>query len=111
MSKGSGGARPTGRKRASARPSGAGEAPETSDESAIPFEEAIERLESIVDRLESGELALEDSLVAFEEGVALSRGCAKQLDSAERRIEELVSDGGELIARPFAPERAPGEED
>jgi exodeoxyribonuclease VII small subunit len=68
---------------------------------ALPFEQAIERLEGLVERLEDGELDLEASLAAFEEGVALSKGCAGQLDAAERRIEILVKEGGETLARPF----------
>ena len=72
-----------------------------SEPDALPFEQAIERLEALVERLEDGELDLEASLSAFEEGVALSRRCAGQLDVAERRIEILVKEGGETLARPF----------
>ncbi len=68
---------------------------------APSFEGALERLESIVDRLESGELPLEEALAAFEEGVALSRRCAAELDAAERRIEVLVEQNGALAAEPF----------
>lgn len=67
----------------------------------LPFEEAIERLEQVVDQLEDGELDLEASLAAFEQGVALSRRCAEQLDAAERKIEVLVEAGGETLARPL----------
>jgi len=67
----------------------------------LPFEAAMERLESLVDRLEDGELDLEQSLAAFEEGVALSRRAARQLEEAERRIEVLMREGGEWVARPF----------
>ena len=67
----------------------------------VSFEGALERLEGIVDRLESGDLPLEDALAAFEEGVALSRRCASELDAAERRIEVLVEQGGALAAEPF----------
>ena len=67
----------------------------------LAFEQAIERLEGIVERLEDGDLDLEASLAAFEEGVALSKRCAGQLDAAERRIEILVKEGGETLARPF----------
>ncbi len=65
------------------------------------FEEALARLEQIVDELESGELGLEASLAAFEEGVSLSRRCSGQLDDAERRIEVLVDEDGELRAEPL----------
>ena len=67
----------------------------------LPFEQAIEQLEGVVENLEDGELDLEAALVAFEQGVALSKHCAGQLESAERRIEVLVEQGGELLARPF----------
>ncbi|HEY8156759.1 MAG TPA: exodeoxyribonuclease VII small subunit [Myxococcota bacterium] len=69
------------------------------------FESALEQLEAIVDRLEQGDLELEDALRAFEAGVALTRRCASQLTDAERRIEVLVREGESWVARPFeAPE-------
>ena len=77
------------------------------DTSALPFEEAIEQLEHVVDQLEDGELDLEASLVAFERGVALSRRCSEQLDAAERRIEVLVEAGGETLVRPLQGEGDP----
>jgi exodeoxyribonuclease VII small subunit len=70
-------------------------------EAETSFESGLERLEAIVDRLEQGELPLEEALAAFEEGVALTRRCAGQLEVAERRIEELVKDGDNWLARPF----------
>ncbi len=73
----------------------------------LSFEQAIGRLETIVDRLEGGELSLEDSLQAFEEGVGLSRRCAEQLDAAESRVEQLVGDNeGGWHAKPFELEPA-----
>ena len=60
--------------------------------SDIKFEDALERLERIVDQLEAGNLALEDSLKVFEEGVGLARRCAKYLEEAEKRIELLTRD-------------------
>jgi exodeoxyribonuclease VII small subunit len=65
------------------------------------FETSLEQLEAIVDRLEQGDLELEDALRAFEAGVALTRRCAKQLTDAERRIEVLVREGESWVARPF----------
>ena len=67
----------------------------------LTFETALERLETLVDRLERGDLELEGALAAFEEGVRLSRHCADQLEHVERRIEELVEEGGEWLKRPF----------
>jgi exodeoxyribonuclease VII small subunit len=60
-------------------------------EAASSFERSLERLHEIVERLESGELDLEASLVLFEEGVRLSRTSQARLDSAEKRIEELLA--------------------
>jgi len=65
------------------------------------FEAALERLHQIVERLESGELDLEESLVLFEEGVRLSRTSQARLNSAEKRIEELlaVDQNGQPVVR------------
>lgn len=76
-------------------------APDKGTEDETSFEQALERLEALVDRLEQGDLPLEDALAAFEEGVALTRRCAGELDTAERRIEELVRDGEKWLVRPF----------
>jgi exodeoxyribonuclease VII small subunit len=58
-------------------------------EAELSFEQALERLESIVDQLESGQLTLEQSLTFYEEGVRLSRQLTLRLDEAEKRIERL----------------------
>jgi exodeoxyribonuclease VII small subunit len=71
----------------------------------IKFEDALTRLEGIVEELENGELSLEESLVIFEEGIKLSRVCTKQLDEIERKIEILIKgENGELHVMPFAEE-------
>jgi len=57
------------------------------------FESAIAELETIVKRLEDGDLALDQSLALYERGVALSRYCHDQLGAAERRIEQLTDRG------------------
>ncbi|MBS1106010.1 MAG: exodeoxyribonuclease small subunit [Deltaproteobacteria bacterium] len=67
----------------------------------LSFEDALDRLEAIVDRLERGELALEDALATFEEGVGLSRRLGEQLGGAERRVEELLREGAGLATRPL----------
>jgi exodeoxyribonuclease VII small subunit len=54
------------------------------------FEEAIERLENIVEDLEGGSLTLEESIARYEEGVRLSKRLTQTLDEAEKRIERLV---------------------
>jgi exodeoxyribonuclease VII small subunit len=73
------------------------------------FEDALEKLEEIVKRMEAGEMTLEESLKAFEEGIKLARFCAKKLDEADRRVELLLRQEGELVTKPFAEEeREPG---
>jgi exodeoxyribonuclease VII small subunit len=66
-----------------------------------PFEEVMERLQTVVEQLEEGDLPLEASLAMFEEGVRLSRAGAKRLDEAERRVEELLAAGDELQTSPL----------
>ena len=80
--------------------------PEVATDS-LSFEEALERLEGIVDRLEQGDLELEEALGAFEKGVALTRRCAGQLDDAGRRIDVLVKEGEKWLTRPFDEGEAP----
>lgn len=61
------------------------------DSGALPsFEDALKRLETIVEELESGELSLEDSIARYEEGMKLSRRLTQTLDEAEKRIERLA---------------------
>ena len=55
----------------------------------ISFEQALEQLTSLVEKLESGELPLEESVAAFEQGVKLSRRCEALLDKAEQRLQVL----------------------
>ena len=71
------------------------------DTSIKDFEAAIAELESIVKKLEEGELPLEQSLALYERGVQLSRFCHARLEDAERRIE-LLSERGELKPAPAA---------
>lgn len=61
------------------------------DAGAAPsFEASIQRLSEIVSSLEKGDLPLEESLALFEEGVRLSRASQEKLDSAQKRVEELL---------------------
>lgn len=69
------------------------------------FEKALKRLEEIVNKLESGDLPLDESLKIFEEGVKLSRFCAKKLDEAERKVEVLLkNEKGKFTTKPFSEE-------
>ncbi len=71
------------------------------------FEESLKKLESIVEELEKGDLALEDSLKLFEEGVGLSTACKKELDEAEGKVEMLVKQrDGSLKPEPFLSDKS-----
>jgi len=65
------------------------------------FEEALEKLEEIVRKMESGDLTLEESLKAFEEGIRLSRLCSQKIDEAERRVEVLLKTQNGFDVKPF----------
>jgi exodeoxyribonuclease VII small subunit len=56
----------------------------------IKFEKALEKLEKIVEDLESGDISLDEALKKYEEGVELSRACQKKLQQAEKKIEILT---------------------
>jgi len=78
--------------------------------SDMKFEDALQRLERIVDALEAGNLGLEESLKVFEEGVGLARRCAKDLEEAEKRVELLTRDeSGALRTAPLPPDLEEGE--
>ena len=62
-------------------------------ESDIDFEAALEELEALVGKMETGKLSLEDSLAAFERGVNLTRQCQVALDNAKLRVNALMPDG------------------
>ncbi len=71
------------------------------------FDQVLERLRTVVERLEQGNLSLEESLKVFEEGVSLARKGHTLLEAAEKRVEVLVRGPGDAdVAVPF--ERAPG---
>lgn len=57
------------------------------------FEESLKKLEKIVEKLEDGNVNLDDSIKSFEEGVALVKECQKQLSEAEIKIQTLLKDG------------------
>ncbi len=73
----------------------------------VTFETAMEKLETIVKRLESDAVSLEESLALFEEGVHLGRLCSRKLDEVDRKIQILLENpDGTVQAEPM---EAPGE--
>ncbi|SEO70390.1 exodeoxyribonuclease VII small subunit [Aquisalimonas asiatica] len=71
----------------------------------VNFEEALKELEALVERMEKGELALEESLQAFERGIALTRHCQTALKAAEQKVEILTREGSEDRVEPFEPQQ------
>ncbi|EIC19719.1 exodeoxyribonuclease VII, small subunit [Thiorhodovibrio frisius] len=66
------------------------------------FEQSLAELEALVDRLEQGDLSLEESLATFERGVHLSRSCQQALDTAEQRVRILTDTSNEAASESSA---------
>ncbi|MBD7977722.1 MULTISPECIES: exodeoxyribonuclease VII small subunit [Pseudomonas] len=67
----------------------------------LDFEQSLADLQQLVERLESGELSLEDSLSAFEQGIRLTRDCQSALGQAEQKVQVLLERDGETQSVPF----------
>jgi exodeoxyribonuclease VII small subunit len=67
---------------------------------ALSYEQAIERLEHLIERIESGEIGLEESLKEYETGMALIRRCRSVLAAAETKIAELTADASGGLREP-----------
>lgn len=71
----------------------------------VSFEKGLERLERLVEEMESGKLGLEEMLARFEEGSRLVKVCGEKLNEVEKKIEQLVKrEDGSLETEPFAAE-------
>jgi exodeoxyribonuclease VII small subunit len=70
----------------------------------LDFEQAFKELEELVERLEHGDMTLEDSLRAFERGLALHQACQRALDDATRKVEILTRKDGGAAVQPFEPD-------
>jgi len=68
----------------------------------IKFEDALKKLEKIVEELESGDLSLDEALKKYQEGIELSRACGLKLESAKKKIDVLTkSKKGDLELKPL----------
>ncbi|TLS53267.1 exodeoxyribonuclease VII small subunit [Paenibacillus antri] len=61
----------------------------------------MEKLETIVAKLESGDVPLEEAIELFQEGMRLSRICSQKLETVERKIEMLLEEDGQTVKKPF----------
>jgi exodeoxyribonuclease VII small subunit len=71
------------------------------DSKPLDFEQALSELESLVERLERGDVPLDEALRTFERGVALTRHCQASLQSAQQKVEILLKRSGQPQAEPF----------
>ncbi|MEF3301925.1 exodeoxyribonuclease VII small subunit [Paenibacillus sp. GYB003] len=69
----------------------------------VSFEEAMDKLEQIVAKLEHGDVPLEKAIELFQEGMALSHLCGQKLEQVERKIETLLEENGSFAKKPFQP--------
>ncbi len=68
----------------------------------VKFEEALKRLEKIVEDLENGDLSLDEAMKKYQEGIELSRVCTQRLDNAKKKIDVLVKNKkGEFELKPL----------
>jgi exodeoxyribonuclease VII small subunit len=74
------------------------------------FETSIKELEKLVERMEEGELGLDESLQAFERGIALSRSCQKALEDAEQKVRMVVEKNGKEELETFEHETDAGDQ-
>ena len=65
------------------------------------FEKALQELEQLVEKMEEGDMSLEESLKQFERGVALTRSCQKALADAEQKVQILLQNAGKDELAPF----------
>jgi len=68
----------------------------------VDFEQSLATLESLVNRMEQGDMTLEESLQAFETGIALTRECQTRLAAAEQQVSKLIEQQGTISLEPFA---------
>ena len=75
------------------------------------FEEQLTALEQVVEKLERGDLPLDESVRLFEEGVTLSNACKKELEDAEGRIQVLVERGSRMVVKDLEVEESVDEDE
>ncbi len=66
------------------------------------FESALKELEQLVEKMEGGDVSLEDSLKTFERGIALTRACQEALSRAEQKVQILLQDDGKAALEDFS---------
>jgi exodeoxyribonuclease VII small subunit len=73
------------------------------------FEQSLAELEALVEKMESGEMSLEESLKAFEQGIKYTRDCQQALDKAQQKVQLLIQKNGVTEAQPFQVDDSEGQ--
>ena len=68
---------------------------------SYPFEQSLAKLESLVEKMEAGDLSLDDSLKTFEEGIKLTRECQLALKQAEQKVNLHIEENGQAESKLF----------
>ena len=73
------------------------------------FEQSLAELEALVEKMESGEMSLEESLKAFEQGIKYTRDCQQALDKAQQKVQLLIQKNGVTETQPFQVDDSEGQ--
>ena len=76
----------------------------TPEKSPFQFETALGELNTLVEKMEQGNISLEESLRCFEQGISLTRQCQQALHDAEQKVQLLIEKNGQTSLEPFEPE-------
>jgi len=68
----------------------------------VDFEQSLKELEALVEKMEKGDIRLEESLQHFERGILLTRQCQQALQAAEQKVQILLEKGGKTELKPFS---------
>ncbi len=79
-------------------------AKKTKAEKEISFEDMLRQTEEVVEKLESGELSLEESMELYESGVNNLKKCNKQINDAQKKVKQLIESSGKLVVEDFEEE-------
>ena len=82
----------------------AAQTPDSPPSAVAQFENSLDELEQLVQKMERGDLSLDDSLAAYERGVGLYRRCQQALEQAELRVRLLSDPADPASAEPFQPD-------
>ncbi|SDY56639.1 exodeoxyribonuclease VII small subunit [Evansella caseinilytica] len=69
----------------------------TMENSSLTFEQAMEKLEKVVGKLEQGDVPLEEAIAMFQEGMKLSKFCHERLQQVDKQMAQVLTEDGEIV--------------